>query len=83
MSARPGVRIVLRDEARVADRAAAADVPPSGALAPDAPPADAPGGRTPAEIEVEDREDARAILRHGRVRTRGPAGRGGARAGGG
>lgn len=75
MSTRPGVRIVLRDDVRVADRAAVADAPPSGLLVPDAPPADAPEVRTPEEIEVADREDARAIIRYGRVRARGPAGR--------
>ncbi|MFF2832206.1 ABC transporter permease [Cellulosimicrobium cellulans] len=75
MSTRPGVRIVLRDEVRVADRATVADAPPSGPLVPDAPPADAPEVRTPEEIEVADREDARAIIRYGRVRGAGTAGR--------
>src|SRR5690606_7024770 len=69
MTTRPGVRVVLRDD--VTDRAAAvadaaATAPPSDPPRLDVP----PEPRTPAEVEVEDRETARAIVRHGRVRAR-------------
>ncbi len=69
MSTRPGVRVVLKDDAGVVETAAAAAPPGPEAPGTDAPEApDAPDARTPEEIEIADREDARSIIRRGQVR---------------